>query len=263
MWLSSRQFGSSTVTGKLEDKDTILTVAFLTKIILTVAYLTKMVFTVAYLSKTFFTVTHIWPRLSLQLHTWPRSSLQLYDQNDAYSCIFDQDDFYMTQTILTVKYLTRTISVSLNFTTSFQSPALPFFAHISQLSCFQAKKHETEFFHSRVAWNQKLQVPSFKPKYMRWIFCTVMWHGSENYRFPVYKPKYMRWGFRTPSIRVTFWMEAKLQVSPFKPKLYEVGISHRRGNKSCRFLFSGLKIHESLWQSCGVEAEVTGFIFQA
>ena len=161
MWLSSRQFGSSTVTGKLEDKDTILTVAFLTKMILTVAYLTKMVFMVAYLSKTFFTVTHIWPRLFLQLHTWPRSSLQLYDQNDAYSCIFDQDDFYMTQTILTVKYLTRTISVSLNFTTSFQSPALPFFAHISQLPCF------------------------LKPKNMRRSFSTVVWLGIKSCRFPL------------------------------------------------------------------------------
>ena len=181
--------------------------------ILTVAYLTKMVFTVAYLSKTFFTVTHTWPRLSLQLHTWPRWSLRLYN-NDAYSCRLDQDDLYMTKTILAVKYLTRTISVSLNFTASFQSPALPFLTHITRLPCFQAKIHETEFFHSRVAWNQKLQVPSFKPNTWDGCFRTVMWHGGENCRFPVYKPKYMRWeGFRQ-----SFGMEAKLQVSIFKAK---------------------------------------------
>ena len=89
---------------------------------------------------------HTWPRRSLQLQTWPRWSLQLHDQNDPYSCILDQDDpySYMTRMILTVTYLTKTISVSLNFTTSFQSPALPLLTHVTQLPCFQAKIHETE-----------------------------------------------------------------------------------------------------------------------
>ena len=73
---------------------------------------------------------------------------------------------YLTKMILTVTYLTKSVSLSLNFTTSFQSPALLFLTHVTQLPCFQAKIHETEVSHSRGAWNQKLQVPSFKPKYM-------------------------------------------------------------------------------------------------
>ena len=128
----------------------------------------------------------------------------------------------MTKTILTVAYLTKTVSLTLDFTTSFQSPALLFLTHVTQLPCFQAKIHETEVSQSCSIWNQKLQVPSFKPKYTRQRFRTVAWHGSKNYRFPVFKPKSMRWGFLT-----VVWHGSRFSFSSLQ---------------NCRFPFSSLNI---------------------
>ena len=87
---------------------------------------------------------------SLKVTYLTKMILKVTDQDDLYCCILDQDDpySYMTKTILTVTYLTETISLSLDFTTSFQSPALFFLTHVTQLPRFQAKIHETGFARS-------------------------------------------------------------------------------------------------------------------
>ena len=200
---------------------------------------------------------------ALQLQTWPKMILTvayILDQDDPYSYRLDQDDpySYMTRMILTVTYLTKTISVSLNFTTSFQSPAPPFLTHVTQLPRFQAKIHETGF--------------------------AVMWHGIKSYRFPLsglntwdrgftqscgmeaeitgsifFKPKSMRRRFLT-----VMWHGSKFSFSSLN--IWDGGISQACSMEAkLQFPFSNVNMPDGggFLQTCTMEAKVAGFSFQA